>query len=53
LKLLKEAYNRLDGGFRDTLIGLLETYSALELVPTKKQVVQDLVRELRQKRRDR
>jgi len=53
LKLLKEAYDRLDGGFRDTSIGLLETYAALELVPAKKQVVQDLVRELEQRRRDR
>jgi hypothetical protein len=53
LELLKEAYDRLDGGFRDTLTGMTETYAALELVPAKKQVVQDLVRELEQKRRDR
>jgi hypothetical protein len=53
LKLLKEAYDRLDGGFRDTSIGMLETYAALELVPAKKQVVRDLVREFEQKRRDR
>ena len=53
LKLLKEAYDRLHGGFRDTSIGMLETYAALELVPAKKQVVQNLVRELEQKRGDR
>jgi hypothetical protein len=32
---------------------MLETYAGLEVVPAKKQVVQDLVRELQQKRRDR
>ena len=53
LKLLKEAYNRLDAGHRDTSIGMLETYAALELVPAKKQVVQGLARELERKRRDR